>query len=178
VTDRLALERSYNTLIAVQRETLDNLHEGVAVFGEDGRLKLFNPGYLSLWRVDEETARAEPHIRELVDKCKSLYIYDDWDSFRQQRIQEGMRLCQHAIKIEFYQVENYLNLARTCMLGNYRRAAVRAVADGLKVDPENRALLEIRKELGLRRSPVLPFLSRSNPFNTLLGRLRHLLRGG
>ncbi|NBX03659.1 MAG: hypothetical protein EBR02_06320 [Alphaproteobacteria bacterium] len=39
VTDRLALERSYNTLIAVQRETLDNLHEGVAVFGEDGRLR-------------------------------------------------------------------------------------------------------------------------------------------
>ena len=30
VTDRLALERSYNTLIAVQRETLDHLHEGIA----------------------------------------------------------------------------------------------------------------------------------------------------
>ncbi len=45
VTDRLALESSYNTLIAVQRETLNNLHEGVAVFGSDGRLKLFNPNY-------------------------------------------------------------------------------------------------------------------------------------
>src|SRR2546423_1612373 len=33
VTDRLALERSYNTLIEVQRETLDNLFEGVAGFG-------------------------------------------------------------------------------------------------------------------------------------------------
>ena len=27
VTDKLALERSYNTLIEVQRETLDNLYE-------------------------------------------------------------------------------------------------------------------------------------------------------
>ncbi len=49
VTDRLALERSYNTLIAVQRETLDNLHEGIAVFGSDGRLKLSNPPYAALW---------------------------------------------------------------------------------------------------------------------------------
>ena len=36
VTDRLAMERSYNTLIEVQRETLDNLYEGVAVYGADG----------------------------------------------------------------------------------------------------------------------------------------------
>ena len=33
VTDSLALERSYNTLIAVQKETLDNLQEGIAAFG-------------------------------------------------------------------------------------------------------------------------------------------------
>jgi PAS domain-containing protein/anti-sigma regulatory factor (Ser/Thr protein kinase) len=40
VTDRLALESSYHTLTAVQRETLDHLFEGVAVYGADGRLKL------------------------------------------------------------------------------------------------------------------------------------------
>ena len=42
VTSRLELESSYNTLIAVQKETLDNLAEGVAVYGGDGRLKLSN----------------------------------------------------------------------------------------------------------------------------------------
>ncbi len=42
VTDRLALERSYNTLIDVQRETLNNLAEAVAVFGSDGRLRLYS----------------------------------------------------------------------------------------------------------------------------------------
>jgi hypothetical protein len=31
VTSRLALESSYNTLVAVQKETLDNLDEGVGV---------------------------------------------------------------------------------------------------------------------------------------------------
>ncbi len=86
VTNRLALERSYNTLIAVQRETLDNLHEGVAVFGEDGRLKLYNPGYLSLWNIDTELAISEPHIAEIVDRCKQLFIFEDWETFKQDHI--------------------------------------------------------------------------------------------
>lgn len=88
VTDRLALERSYNTLIAVQRETLDHLHEGVAVFGEDGRLKLYNPGYLELWNIDEEFARSEPHIRDVVDKCSHLFASEDWPSFRTRHIDD------------------------------------------------------------------------------------------
>lgn len=87
VTDRLALERSYNTLIAVQRETLDNLHEGVVVFGENGRLKLSNPGYLSLWNLDAETAYAEPHISDIIEKCKSLFVYDEWDGFKKRLIE-------------------------------------------------------------------------------------------
>ncbi|MDX1975483.1 MAG: ATP-binding protein [Rickettsiales bacterium] len=88
VTDRLALERSYNTLIAVQRETLDHLHEAVAVFGENGRLKLNNPGYLSLWNIDPELARSEPHISDIIEKCKSLYLYEDWDQFKKQHIED------------------------------------------------------------------------------------------
>jgi len=100
VTDRLALERSYNTLIAVQRETLDNLHEGVAVFGEDGRLKLYNPGFLALWNIEAEVARAEPHVRELVERSKSLYSYDEWESFREQHIQkfQGRQLLSQRLE--------------------------------------------------------------------------------
>jgi tetratricopeptide (TPR) repeat protein len=97
-------------------------------------------------------------------------------AFRQQRIGEGLKLCQHAVKLEFYQVENYLNLARTLLLAGQRRAAVRAVADGLRIEPDNSQLLELQHEVGVRKRPVLPFLSRSNPFNSLLGRVRHLLK--
>ncbi len=82
VTDRLALERSYNTLIAVQRETLDHLHEGIAVFGEDGRLKLSNPVYLAMWGIDAQVARTEPHITDLIDRTKELYQFDQWETFR------------------------------------------------------------------------------------------------
>ncbi len=61
VTDRLALERSYNTLIAVQRETLDNLHEGLAVFGEDGKLRLSNPTCQKLWGLSKDDLREGEH---------------------------------------------------------------------------------------------------------------------
>ena len=63
VTDRLALERSYNTLIEVQRETLDNLFEGIAVFGSDGRLKLHNPAYRTIWGLTESRPRRRAAFR-------------------------------------------------------------------------------------------------------------------
>jgi len=80
VTDRLALERSYNTLIAVQRETLDNLHEGVVVFGEDGKLRLSNPTCLKLWELSPSDATEGEHYLEIMQKTKHL-IADDWDTF-------------------------------------------------------------------------------------------------
>lgn len=98
-------------------------------------------------------------------------------ALRQKRVQEGLRLCRHSVKVQFYEPENYVNLVRTLLLAGERPAAVRAVLDGLKVDRQHRELLELHKELGIRKSPVLPFLSRTNPLNQFLGRLRHSWRG-
>jgi signal transduction histidine kinase len=83
VTDRLALEQSYNTLIAVQSETLDNLHQAVAVFGPDGRLKLFNPAYARIWGLDSVMLRGEPRVAEIIDAVRHLFIpRDEWESLR------------------------------------------------------------------------------------------------
>jgi signal transduction histidine kinase len=83
VTDRLALERSYNTLIAVQRDTLDHLYEGVALFGSDGRLKLFNPAYQQVWGLDRALLEQEAHIAEIVDALRPLLgPRGDWDEMR------------------------------------------------------------------------------------------------
>lgn len=83
VTDRLALERSYNTLTEVQRETIDNLHEGVAVYGADGRLKLFNPGLCRIWKLDPDFLNGEPHIRDVLPQARYLFPVtdEDWDDF-------------------------------------------------------------------------------------------------
>lgn len=67
VTDKVVLERARNTQIAVQRATLDNLYEGVAVFGSDARLKLYNAAYCAIWDVDEEILQEDTHISQIID---------------------------------------------------------------------------------------------------------------
>jgi len=89
VTDRLALERSYNTLIEVQRETLDNLFEGIAVFGSDGRLKLYNPAYRKIWGLAEADLTGEPHAGDIVEKTRGFYeAGGNWPALREQIIAE------------------------------------------------------------------------------------------
>lgn len=77
VTDYFALESSYNTLIAVQRETLDNLNEGITVFGFDGRLKLFNEGFTNIWEVSNDFLKADPHAYDVLDRCSKLIKSSD-----------------------------------------------------------------------------------------------------
>ena len=72
-TERFALESRYNALIDVQRETLDTLKEGVAVFATDGRLKLFNSAFLQIWRLSRSTLKEGPHIDKLIAQASSLY---------------------------------------------------------------------------------------------------------
>jgi signal transduction histidine kinase len=100
VTDKLALERSYNTLIAVQRETLDNLHEGVVVFGEDGRMRLKNPIFLSLWDLEEKDLKEFVHISQLLDKTKHLYNTSNWDLFKQEWIGLTQDRERHSLRFE------------------------------------------------------------------------------
>ena len=73
VTERFALESRYNALIDVQRETLDGLKEGVAVFATDGRLKLHNSALAQIWRLSRSTLREGPHIDEIIAQCCKLY---------------------------------------------------------------------------------------------------------
>jgi len=80
VSGRLDLERSVKSLDQVQRATLDNLHEGVAVFGSDGRLKLCNPVFAAIWRLDREHLNAEFHVGDFVDRTRALVAVEGgWD---------------------------------------------------------------------------------------------------
>jgi len=95
VTSRLELESSYNTLIAVQKETLDNLAEGVAVYGGDGRLKLWNPSFARLWGFNPEDLEGEPHINSLVGKKKSYFTEAEWPQKREELIAKGLDRVMH-----------------------------------------------------------------------------------
>ncbi len=80
VSERLDLERSYKSLNAVQSESLDNLHEGIAVFGGDGRLKLSNPVFAGLWGLDKEVLDGDYHVSDFVDHTRSkITLKGGWD---------------------------------------------------------------------------------------------------
>jgi signal transduction histidine kinase len=76
VTERLDMVRRYDALIRVQGETLDNLAEAVAVFGSDGRLRLHNPSFIDMWRLEPLALANRPHIETVIGWCKNLYDDD------------------------------------------------------------------------------------------------------
>jgi signal transduction histidine kinase len=73
VSDQLRLASSYNTLIKVQKATLDTLQEGVAVFGPDGRLKLYNAAFQRIWRLEANELANEPHLKLIADACATRF---------------------------------------------------------------------------------------------------------
>jgi signal transduction histidine kinase len=80
VTERIALESRYNALIEVQRETLDTLREGVAVFAPNGRLRLYNRAFATIWRLNPRLLDAEPHVEDVVSWCRKLYdAPEEWE---------------------------------------------------------------------------------------------------
>ncbi|MEQ8195022.1 MAG: PAS-domain containing protein [Rhodospirillales bacterium] len=92
MTGRLALERSYNALVAVQGATLDRLYEAVAVFGSDGRLKLSNPVFASLWNIPPETLTPDMHITEFADYLRPSDVSDSlWPAQKETLIAKLMR---------------------------------------------------------------------------------------
>lgn len=74
-TEKIALESRYNALFNVQKETLENLREGVAVFSTDGRLKLFNDAYVNIWKLNRKNLEKSPHIEEIIRL--SSVLHDD-----------------------------------------------------------------------------------------------------
>lgn len=74
VTDRLALERSFNTVTAVQSATLENLHEAICVFGSDGRLKLSNPVFAQMWELGDRDLVDTLHVTDFVATIRPINL--------------------------------------------------------------------------------------------------------
>ena len=111
-TERFALESNYNALINVQRETLDSLKEGVAVFGTNGRLKLFNSAFVRIWKLHRQTMTDAPHIDTIVSRTRLLYddqstwqrivgaataLVDERDAFEGQMVRPDHSVIDFAV---------------------------------------------------------------------------------
>lgn len=87
VSSSLELERRFNIQIDVQRSTLDNLYEGIAVFGGDLRLRFTNPSFRKLWHWTPDGDADRRHIRDLVEHVKMHLSYEGkWDHYKDKLI--------------------------------------------------------------------------------------------
>ena len=94
VTESLDLARRFDGLIRVQRETLDNLAEAVAVFGSNGRAQLFNPAFARMWKLSPDALREQPHIETVEAWCKPLF--DDPNTW--QTIREAITAIENRVE--------------------------------------------------------------------------------
>ncbi len=90
----------------------------------------------------------------------------------------GIRLCESAIKRHPCVAENYVNLVRLRLMVGDMGRAWRALRQGLALAPSDPELLELLREEFPRQSVIVPFLSRRNPVNVTLGRIRYRMREG
>lgn len=82
VTDNLALERSYKTLVEVQTGIVDRLADGIAAFGTDGRLTVANPSFERLVRAAGFHVSPGDHWSTVLDGFGALAQSGrEWDQF-------------------------------------------------------------------------------------------------
>ncbi|HAX92106.1 MAG TPA: sensor histidine kinase, partial [Rhodospirillaceae bacterium] len=153
VTDQLALESSYNTLMAVQRETIDNLAEGIAVFGPDGKIRLSNAALADLWNLPKDFLDGEPHVSEFIERAKELVnVTSNWEEHKAELVGYALHRTPRTGRqgrtdnrvIEFLTVplpdgsvlNSFLNVTDSVQVEQALRAsnAALATADRLKSD--------------------------------------------
>lgn len=90
-----------------------------------------------------------------------------------KQMKPAIELCKRAVDLEFYNGDHYANLARVYLAGGNRKKAVEIAEQGLKLVPGHDYLMSVRRTLGVRAEPAVPFLDRKNPINVSLGQARH-----
>src|SRR5690606_18696259 len=78
LTEKISLESRYNTALRVQGVTLDNLAEGVAVFGSDGRVRLSNPAFTALWGLPAGVVQRGTHSSAIRAASDRLVRVSPW----------------------------------------------------------------------------------------------------
>lgn len=86
VTGHLSMERSMTVLNETQCMLINQMREGILVFGSDGRLRLANKAYARLWNfTPPDYRKTPPSVTELIERQKSFFEKDgDWDALKEQ----------------------------------------------------------------------------------------------
>jgi len=134
-----------------RREAYALLQSAVVKYGDDPLLLSYY-GYLK--------ALMDGRYRSGIEDClRALSLF-------QRSTLRGDSDIEEACKAEFY-----LNLGRAYFAAKKKKLAFDALNKGLKFDRLNADLQKEIQKMGIRKSPPIPFLNRSNPVNALLGKM-------
>src|SRR5262245_55100534 len=94
----------------------------------------------------------------------------------QGKSEEGQRLCEQAVKREFFDPDLYCNLGIVYLRNRLKSQAFEAFQKGLNLKAGHARILEELEKYDRRGEPLLSFLPRGHYLNRLLGRVRYRLR--
>ncbi len=89
--------------------------------------------------------------------------------------ERAVSLCLMASEREPCNPDIYLNLGRILLARGDKLYAIKAFKRGLELNDKHVGLKREIKRLGIRKSPVIPFLPRRHVFNRMLGTMRHIM---
>jgi tetratricopeptide (TPR) repeat protein len=95
----------------------------------------------------------------------------------EKQTRKGMQLCKAALKAQFYEPAHHINLIKLYLERDDRKNAVKALEQALRQMPRNAEINRLRATIRYRKRarPMFPFLSRDNPINVILGKIRAVL---
>lgn len=91
------------------------------------------------------------------------------------QVKKGSDLCLASMAEEPDNPAHYLNLAKVHLVSGHKAEALGVLRNGMS-SGGSKEILALLAELGNRKSPVLSFLPRDNPFNRVLGLVLERLR--
>jgi Tfp pilus assembly protein PilF len=85
---------------------------------------------------------------------------------------EAIKYCNVSVKANFLEPEHRINLALVYLEREDRKNAVQNLEAGLRLQPSNKRIHRIFRDIGQRKAVMFTFLSRDNPINQWIGKLR------
>jgi PAS domain-containing protein len=69
ISERIRVASAHQLLLHTQRAVLDTMDNALALFGPDGRLRLHNNAFASLWEISENELAGQPHLTKIAALC-------------------------------------------------------------------------------------------------------------
>lgn len=139
---------------AIRQTREENYDEAIEVF--EGHLSELSEGDLQ----DKRLAAA------------AFSYYGVCVAMVRRKYADALKYCNISVKANFMEPEHRINLAQVYLERDDRRKAIENLEAGLRLEPSNRRIHRIFEHIGQRQPPVISFLSRANPINIWLGKLR------